>query len=120
MLGAFAAGFSTFAPAVADAGVQAVFRGWPGFTPDGRFLVGPVSGLRGFVMAAGCNAHGVSGSAGIAQCLVESLSDDVSPYVRSLSPDRFVPRTWEWSDARRRAQAICENYYPLPKSANIR
>lgn len=114
VLGQFAAGFSQFVPAVAEAGVQTVFRGWPGFTPDGRFLVGPVSSLRGFVLAAGCNAHGVSGSAGIAQCLVESLGDDPSPYVQSLSPDRFIPRTWDWADARRDAQAICENYYPLP------
>jgi len=117
VLGQFAEGFSGFVPSVADAGVRTVFRGWPGFTPDGRFIVGPVKGLRGFVMAAGCNAHGVSGSGGIAQCLVESLGDDVSPYVQTLSPDRFVPRTWDWADARTQAQAICENYYPLPSTA---
>lgn len=116
VLGDFASGFSRLVPAVAEAGVQTVFRGWPGFTPDGRFVVGPVDGLRGFAMAAGCNAHGVSGSAGIAQCLVESLSGDVSPYVASLSPDRFLPRDWSWGEARRRAQAICENYYPLPRT----
>jgi hypothetical protein len=68
-------------------------------------------------MAAGCNAHGVSGSGGIAQCLVESLGEDVSPYVQSLSPNRFLPRTWDWADARTQAQAICENYYPLPTTA---
>ena len=116
VLEGFAAGLSRFAPAVAEAGIQTVFRGWPAFTPDGRFLVGPVSGLRGFVMAAGCNAHGVSGSAGLAQHLVESLGGDVSRYVASLSPDRFIPRTWEWADARVQAQAVCENYYPLPSA----
>lgn len=114
VLGDFAEGFERFAPGVVDAGIQTVFRGWPGFTPDGRFIVGPVDGLRGYVMAAGCNAHGVSGSAGLAEHLLESLSDDVSPYVRSLSPNRFIPRTWNWEDARVQAQAICENYYPLP------
>ena len=114
VLGAFADAFTQFVPSLADAGIRTVFQGWPGFTPDGRFLVGPVAGLRGFVMAAGCNAHGVSGSAGLAQHLVESLSDDISPYVRSLSPNRFLPRTWEWSEARGKAQAICENYYPMP------
>lgn len=114
VLGAFAEDFARFVPTFGDAGIRTVFRGWPGFTPDGRFVVGPVAGLRGFVMAAGCNAHGVSGSAGLAQHLVESLTDDVSPYVRSLSPNRFLPRTWSWSDARVQAQAICENYYPMP------
>jgi hypothetical protein len=63
------------------------------------------------VLAAGCNAHGVSGSAGLALHLVESLSGDPSPYVRSLSPDRFVPRTWSFEDARRQAQAVYETYY---------
>ncbi len=114
VLEGFAGSFARLVPSIADVGVQTVFRGWPGFTPDGRFLVGPVAGVRGLVMAAGCNAHGVSGSAGLALHLVESLGDDPSPYVRSLSPNRFVPRTWEWSTARVMAQAICEHYYPLP------
>lgn len=116
VLGQFAVDFARFAPNVADVGIRTAFRGWPGFTPDGRFLVGPVQGLRGYVMAAGCNAHGVSGSAGLAEHLIESLSGAPSDYVRSLSPNRFLPRTWDWQDARRAAQAICENYYPMPGS----
>jgi glycine/D-amino acid oxidase-like deaminating enzyme len=114
VLGSFAASLSEFVPALAGAGVAATFQGWPAFTPDGRFVVGPVSAVRGLALAAGCNAHGVSGSAGIALHLVESLGGDPSPYVRSLSPDRFVPRTWSWEDARRQAQAVYETYYPMP------
>jgi glycine/D-amino acid oxidase-like deaminating enzyme len=114
VLGSFAAGLARFVPGVADVGVGATFQGWPAFTPDGRFVIGPVSALRGLAFAAGCNAHGVSGSAGLAMHLVESLRPNPSPYVASLSPDRFVPRTWEWADARTRAQAVYENYYPLP------
>jgi glycine/D-amino acid oxidase-like deaminating enzyme len=114
VLGGFAASLSAFAPVVASAGVAATFQGWPAFSPDGRFIVGPLSSLRGLAFAAGCNAHGVSGSAGLAMALVESLGGDPSPYVRSLSPDRFIPRTWSWEDARVRAQAVYENYYPLP------
>jgi glycine/D-amino acid oxidase-like deaminating enzyme len=114
VLGGFAASLGEFVPALAGAGVAATFQGWPAFTPDGRFVVGPVSAVRGLAIAAGCNAHGVSGSAGIAMHLVESLSGDPSPYVRSLSPDRFVPRTWSWDEARRQAQAVYETYYPMP------
>jgi glycine/D-amino acid oxidase-like deaminating enzyme len=114
VLGQFAEAMSAFAPAVAEAGVAATFQGWPAFSPDGRFVVGPVSAVRGLVMAAGCNAHGVSGSAGLAMHLLESLTADPSPYVRSLSPDRFIPRGWSWEDARREAQAVYENYYPMP------
>jgi glycine/D-amino acid oxidase-like deaminating enzyme len=114
VLGGFADSLSAFAPAVAEAGIATTFQGWPAFSPDGRFIVGPVSAIRGLALAAGCNAHGVSGSAGLAMHLVESLTGDPSPYVRSLSPDRFVPRTWSWEDARRDAQAVYETYYPMP------
>ena len=49
--------------------------------------------------------------------LLESLTGDPSPYVRSLSPDRFIPRDWSWEEARRDAQAVYENYYPLPAAS---
>ncbi len=114
VLSGFAESLSAFAPAVAGAGVATTFQGWPTFSPDGRFIVGPVSAVHGLVLAAACNAHGVSGSAGLAMHLVESLTADPSPYVRSLSPDRFVPRTWSWEDARRDAQHVYETYYPMP------
>lgn len=114
VLGGFADSLSAFAPAVSEAGIATTFQGWPAFSPDGRFIVGPVSAIRGLALAAGCNAHGVSGSAGLAMHLVESLTSDPSAYVRSLSPDRFVPRTWSWEDARREAQAVYETYYPMP------
>jgi glycine/D-amino acid oxidase-like deaminating enzyme len=114
VLGGFAESLSAFAPAVAEAGIATTFQGWPAFSPDGLFIVGPVSAIHGLVLAAGCNAHGVSGSAGLAMHLLESLTSDPSPYVRSLSPDRFVPRTWSFEDARREAQTVYETYYPMP------
>jgi glycine/D-amino acid oxidase-like deaminating enzyme len=116
VLADFAAGLDQFVPGLSEAGVSATFQGWPAFTPDGRFVVGPVSSIRGLVFAAGCNAHGVSGSAGLAQHLLESLSPDPSPYVRSLSPDRFLPRTWSWEDAERQARGVYETYYPMPQA----
>ena len=113
VLASFAQSLEPFVPGVTAVGVRQTFRGWPTFTPDGRFVVGPVPGLRGFVMAAGCNAHGVSGSAGLAQHLVESLHGDPSPYVRSLGPGRFLDGGWTWADARRRAQGVYEDYYTV-------
>lgn len=111
VLGGFAADLERFFPGSADAGVREVFRGWPAFTPDGRFVVGPVPGLRGFVMAAGCNAHGVSGSAGLAQHVLESLEPDPSPYVRSLSPGRFTAGGWSWDEAQAAARQVYQDYY---------
>ena len=118
VLGGFAESLNAFAPTVGEAGIATTFQGWPAFSPDGRFVVGPVTALRGLVFAAACNAHGVSGSAGLAIHLVESLTGDPSPYVRSLSPDRFIPRTWSWEDVRRDAQAVYENYYPMPVASS--
>ena len=114
VLTGFANDFATFAPTVTDAEVREVFRGFPAFSPDGRFIVGPVPGVRGLVMAAACNAHGVSGSAGLAGHVLESLQPDPSPYVKSLSPARYYPRTWDWESARAQAQMIYQNYYGLP------
>lgn len=101
-------------PQVEELGIRAVFKGWPTFTPDGRFIIGPSSQVKGFVMAGGCNAHGVSGSAGIGRHVVESMLDpDPSPYVKSLSPDRFAGQRWDWPTARRQAQHYYETYYHL-------
>jgi len=114
VLGWFAEQLAPHLPKVSDLGVRSVFRGWPTFTPDGRFIIGPSSRVPGFVMAGGCNAHGVSGSAGIGRHVVESMLEDTpSDYVRSLSPDRFSENGWDWQTARRDAQHCYETYYCL-------
>ena len=101
-------------PAINELGIRHISKGWPTFTPDGRFIIGESSKVKGFVMAGGCNAHGISGSAGIGRHLVESLIEsDPSPYVKNLSPDRF-DGDWDWNEARRQAQLMYESYYGLP------
>jgi glycine/D-amino acid oxidase-like deaminating enzyme len=101
-------------PQLAGAGIRHVFRGWPTFTPDGRFVVGESRRVSGLFMAAGCNAHGVSGSAGIGRHVVEALLEPKpSAYIRSLSPDRFTETAWTWDEARRGAQAVYETYYHI-------
>ena len=113
VLGQFAEELSPHIPTVNELGVRSVFKGWPTFTPDGRFIIGESSKVKGFVMAGGCNAHGVSGSAGIGRHLVESLIEsDPSPYVKSLSPDRF-DGGWDWDEAARSARRCYETYYAL-------
>ena len=99
-------------PAAKTAEIKTVAKGWPTFTPDGRFIIGESCRLKGFVMAGGCNAHGISGSAGIGQLLVQSLLDPKpSEYVRSLSPDRFTETKWDWEDVCRKARSVYETYY---------
>ena len=97
-----------------ELGVRSIFKGWPTFVPDGRFIIGESQKLKGFVMAGGCNAHGVSGSAGIGQHVVESmLEPEPSPYVKSLSPDRFLEKNWNANAAKTSAKQIYETYYGL-------
>jgi len=99
-------------PKASDLGIRSVFKGWPTFTPDGRFIIGESCRVKGFVMAGGCNAHGISGSGGIGKLLVESLLERrPSAYVKSLSPDRFTETSWNWEQARLQAARVYETYY---------
>jgi glycine/D-amino acid oxidase-like deaminating enzyme len=112
VLDTFEKDFAQLFPGVKGVAKSVVGKGWPTFTPDGRFIIGESARTKGFVMAGGCNAHGISGSAGIGRLLVESLFDaNPSAYVKSLSPDRFTETNWRWDDARQQAKRVYETYY---------
>jgi glycine/D-amino acid oxidase-like deaminating enzyme len=114
VLDGFEERFARLYPAARGAARTRVGKGWPTFTPDGRFVVGESSRIGGFALAAGCNAHGISGSAGIGRLLVPALFDEQpSDYVKSLSPDRFTETPLDWNAARRSAQRVYETYYAL-------
>ncbi len=112
VLAGFEDGLSKLFPSAKGAEKNLVGKGWPTFTPDGRFIIGESNRVKGFVMAGGCNAHGISGSGGIGKLLVESLFEQrPSAYVKSLSPDRFMDETWTWEKARADAARVYETYY---------
>ncbi|MCE9546040.1 MAG: FAD-binding oxidoreductase [Planctomycetia bacterium] len=114
VLAGFAERMEPLFPGVRDAASARVAKGWPTFTPDGRFIVGESRRVPGFVMAGGCNAHGISGSPGLGQHLVEALfSPQPSPYIKSLSPDRFDGQTWDWETVRSQAEKIYREYYGI-------
>ncbi len=112
VLDSFEASFARLFPSARPMEKSWVGKGWPTFTPDGRFIIGESSQVPGFVMAGGCNAHGISGSGGIGKLLVESLFDpNPGEYVKSLSPDRFTRSSWNWDEAHRQAARVYETYY---------
>jgi glycine/D-amino acid oxidase-like deaminating enzyme len=112
VLNSFEESFVQLFPRAKAAEKSFIGKGWPTFTPDGRFIIGESSRVKGFVMAGGCNAHGISGSGGIGKLLVESLLDEApSDYVKSLSPDRFTETKWSWPEVIRQARAVYETYY---------
>jgi glycine/D-amino acid oxidase-like deaminating enzyme len=112
VLNSFEGSFTGLFPGARGAEKKRVGKGWPTFTPDGRFIIGESRRVPGFIMAGGCNAHGISGSGGIGKLFVESMVDPKpSAYVKSLSPDRFTETSWTWDEARAQAARVYETYY---------
>jgi glycine/D-amino acid oxidase-like deaminating enzyme len=95
---------------------QAFAAGWPTFTPDGRHVIGESSRAPGLVMAAGCNAHGIAGAPALGRLVAESLEPRRTPYLESLSPDRFL-RGFTWDDAIAAARRQSETYNTLAAQA---
>lgn len=58
-------------PCVGTAELARRVNGLESFTPDGEFLLGPVAGVRGFWVACGFCAHGVSGAGGVGKVMAE-------------------------------------------------
>ncbi|MFN3337706.1 MAG: NAD(P)/FAD-dependent oxidoreductase, partial [Thermomicrobium sp.] len=78
-------------PSLHDAAVQEHRGGLFTMTPDGRFVAGPVSEVRGLWVLSGCNGSGFSFSPALGQLLAEWIvhgtpSIDLSP----LAPGRFL------------------------------
>ena len=102
---------AAYYPPVIEAGIRHQTAGWPTFTPDGSFVIGESSRVKGFVMAGGCNAHGIVGSVGLGRLVVEAMFEtNPGDYVKSLSPDRFTESSWDWKTARRMAEDIRRNH----------
>lgn len=78
-------------PALDTAEVKILLNGPESFTPDGRFLAGPIPGVRGFHVLAGMNSAGVNHAAGSARALAELMLDRPSRIdLSAFSPSRFA------------------------------
>ena len=53
-------------PALAGLEIAEYHQGITSFAPDGRYLIGPVPGVEGLIVASGCAAVGIAGSAAVA------------------------------------------------------
>ncbi|MCL4764721.1 MAG: FAD-binding oxidoreductase [Hyphomicrobiaceae bacterium] len=64
--------------------------GLSNYTPDGKFVIGTVPGVDGFVLAGGCCGSGVAASGGFGQ-VVADLVRGVTPAIdiSAYRPDRF-------------------------------
>lgn len=98
-----------YIPGLANAQFKALRKHLPTVTPDGRFLIGSVPGVEGFIMAAGCNVHGISASVGIAEYVVEAVVNRHN--APEYAPSRFVTHDWTWESARRASEKVYSGYY---------
>jgi 4-methylaminobutanoate oxidase (formaldehyde-forming) len=60
------------------------------YTPDGRFIVGPVPGVEGFLIAGGCCGSGVAASGGFGQTVAQLVAGrEPAIDIGFYRPDRF-------------------------------
>jgi 4-methylaminobutanoate oxidase (formaldehyde-forming) len=79
-----------YCPALEYTGIEHYISGPSAYTPDGSFVIGPVSDLEGFIAVTGCCGAGIAHSAGFgrsaaALALGLDLPYDLTPY----RPERF-------------------------------
>jgi len=60
-------------PAIRDAALVKQVNGLESFTPDGEFILGQSPEIRGFWLACGFCAHGISGAGGVGKMMAEWL-----------------------------------------------
>jgi glycine/D-amino acid oxidase-like deaminating enzyme len=103
-----------FLPQLAAGHIAQERRGLPTCTPDGMTILGPVPGVSGLYVLAGCHAHGVAASGGLASLLAECILHGSLPSeARAYDPARWIARTWEENDARKASERILQTYYAL-------
>jgi glycine/D-amino acid oxidase-like deaminating enzyme len=100
-------------PTVGDAPVRATFQGRPAFTPDGQFCLGEVPSVHGLYMAAGCCAHGVSGSAALGAVAAAAVLGEAPPIDLPGARARRFGAAVDWAAARKGAEQVYAGYYAL-------
>lgn len=90
LLDAHAPGIRRHLPAFDDLEFRHHLAGITTYTPDGRFLIGPVPGFENLILAGGCCGTGLSCAGGIGR-LVRDLVFDRRPEVSAgkFRPSRF-------------------------------
>jgi glycine/D-amino acid oxidase-like deaminating enzyme len=80
----------------AAAGVAEHRAGLFTMSPDGRFVIGPVSDAPGLWVASGCNGSGFSSSPALGEAVAHQITGTAGPIgIEALSPARFGPVTDE-------------------------
>ncbi len=79
--------FVKFFPQLEEIEISSYVRGLSNYTPDGRFVLGTLPGIKGFLAATGCAGAGIAMSGGIGRAVAE-LALEKPPFI-DLEPHRI-------------------------------
>jgi len=107
-------GGETVLPALRGAGRVKEVNGLESFTPDGEFILGESPEVKGFWVACGFCAHGVSGSGGVGKAIAEWIVSGESPLnLWQMDLRRFAAHTRSRRYLRERAAEVYRTYYDV-------
>jgi 4-methylaminobutanoate oxidase (formaldehyde-forming) len=79
-------------PALGNTGIRTWFNGPESFTPDGRYIIGPLPEIRGLFAACGMNSIGIQSAGGIGQVMARWVTDGRPPMdLWEVDARRFMP-----------------------------
>jgi len=101
-------------PALDSAEIQLLLNGPESFTPDGNFILGEASGLRGYFVAAGFNSGGIASAGGAGGALAEWIVNGAPTMdLTAYDPRRMLPRHAEADFLTARMREVPGNHYAM-------
>lgn len=94
-------------------------QGMVACTPDAHYVLGPVPGCPGLLVATGCGAMGIAGSGAVGRWISRWLTDGhPGEDPEMFSPTRFGPRAADADWVRDECRRVYANYYALAPGSN--
>ena len=109
-------------PILEQAEVIELINGPDAFTPDGHYALGPVPGLKGFLVAAGGSINGIAGAGGVGKLICEwILEGEPSIDTHEMNVRRFGPHLKNLDYVTQHCREVYRNYYHLhfPNDENV-
>ncbi len=101
-------------PILEQAEAIELINGPDAFTPDGHYALGPVPGLKGFVVAAGGSINGIAGAGGVGKIISEwILEGEPSIDTHEMNVRRFGPHLKNLDHLTEKCREVYRYYYHL-------
>ncbi|MBW2202501.1 MAG: FAD-dependent oxidoreductase, partial [Deltaproteobacteria bacterium] len=101
-------------PILEQAEAIELINGPDAFTPDGHYALGPVPGLKGFLVAAGGSINGIAGAGGVGKLICEwILEGEPSIDTHEMNVRRFGPHLKNLDYLTEHCREVYRYYYHL-------